>query len=73
MGKEVKRINLRELLTRLGPELDVGCKRKEESKMTPSFQACIKGDVIHCSKEQKEDQGVLGKEKISILDLVPLR
>ena len=34
MGKEVKRINLRELLTRLGPELDVGCKRKEESKMT---------------------------------------
>lgn len=47
MGKEVKRINLRELLTRLGPELDVGCKRKEESKMTPSFQACIKGDVIH--------------------------
>jgi len=47
MGKEVKRMSLTELLTRLGPELDVGCKRKEESKMTSSFQACIKGDVIH--------------------------
>ena len=37
----------RELLTRLGSELDVGGKRKEASKMTPSFQACIEGDVIH--------------------------